>query len=127
MIASNATGIDPSFNMSEVFSVVTDQLKQNFRSPLFRQTMLPVIGEFLFYAATQEESEARLIQAWEPQGVYLSVVIIFHFDGISARVVYPDIPPFLTSTRVYRRSFCIEYLKSIEITHVHRVSSSHFH
>jgi len=72
VIASNATSIDPSFNMSDVFSVTTDQLKQNFRSTQFRQTLLPVIGEFLFYAATQEENEARLIQSWEPPGKFFT-------------------------------------------------------
>lgn len=67
-MASNATSIDPSFKMADVFIVATDQLKQNFRSKQFRHTLLPVIGEFLFYAATQEESEQRLIHTWEPPG-----------------------------------------------------------
>lgn len=59
--------------MAEVFSVIADQIKQNFRNSHLKQSLLPAIGEFLFYAATQEESEDRVLQNWEPSGIYIYV------------------------------------------------------
>ena len=54
--------------MAEIFTVVTDQIKQNFRNTQLKQTFLPVLGEFLFFAATQEDSEDRALPNWEPSG-----------------------------------------------------------
>ena len=71
VLASCSTYISPSFNMAEIFSVAADQIKQNFRLPHIKQSFLPVIGEFLFFAATQEESEDRVLHQWEPSGKQL--------------------------------------------------------
>ena len=68
VVASSATYISTEFNMSEIFVVMTDQIKHNFRNVQFKHTFLPVLGEFLFYAATQEENEDKLIPNWEPTG-----------------------------------------------------------
>lgn len=74
VIASCVTYISPSFNMAEVFSVIADQIKQNFRNSHLKQSLLPAIGEFLFYAATQEESEDRVLQNWEPSGAVFTII-----------------------------------------------------
>lgn len=68
VVASSATYISTEFNMSEIFVVMTDQIKHNFRNVQFKHTFLPVLGEFLFYAATQEENEDKLLPNWEPTG-----------------------------------------------------------
>ena len=68
VVASSATYISTEFNMSEIFVVMTDQIKHNFRNVQFKHTFLPVLGEFLFYAAKQEENEDKLIPNWEPTG-----------------------------------------------------------
>ena len=65
--------------MSEVFAVVTEQLKLNFRNVRFKQALLPVVGEFLFFAATQEESEQRVISAWDPAGINLVHFVLRSF------------------------------------------------
>ena len=48
--------ISEDFNMTEVFTVLTEVIRDNFRNAKFKQHLLPALGEFLFYAATQEEN-----------------------------------------------------------------------
>jgi serine/threonine-protein kinase ULK4 len=54
--------------MSEVFMVLSETIRDNFRNSKLKQSLLPCLGEFLFYAATQEESEGRVNENWEVPG-----------------------------------------------------------
>ena len=73
LLASNATLISDSFNMSEVFMVLSETIRDNFRNSKLKQSLLPCLGEFLFYAATQEESEGKVNENWEVPGSYAHV------------------------------------------------------
>lgn len=74
VVASNTTYIPLSFNMSELFTVLTDQLKQNFRNTVLKHSLLPAIGELLFFAATQEENEKTEIEQWEPSSAVFTII-----------------------------------------------------
>ena len=54
--------------MSEIFMVLSETIRDNFRNSKLKQSLLPCLGEFLFYAATQEENEGRLNENWEVPG-----------------------------------------------------------
>ncbi len=69
-LASNATLISDTFNMSDVFMVLSETIRDNFRNSKLKQSLLPCLGEFLFYAATQEENEGRVNENWEVPGMH---------------------------------------------------------
>ena len=50
--------------------VLSETIRDNFRNSKLKQSLLPCLGEFLFYAATQEESEGRVNENWEAPGMY---------------------------------------------------------
>ena len=54
--------------MTEVFTVLTEVVRDNFRNVRLKQHLVPALGEFLFYAATQEENEDRVIPMWDVPG-----------------------------------------------------------
>lgn len=60
--------------MTEVFTVLTEVIRDNFRNAKLKQHLLPALGEFLFYAATQEENLGCSIPQWDvPGNVCISV------------------------------------------------------
>ena len=60
--------------MTEVFTVLTEVIRDNFRNAKLKQHLLPALGEFLFYAATQEENLGGQIPQWDVPGeVYLEL------------------------------------------------------
>ena len=69
LLAGNATLISENFNMTEVFTVLTEVIRDNFRNARLKQHLLPALGEFLFYAATQEENEGHQIPEWNVPGM----------------------------------------------------------
>ena len=75
VLASSATFISANFNMSEVFTVITEVIRVNFRNTHLKQALLPALGEFLFYAATQEEGEDKRIPGWDPSGRAVLIII----------------------------------------------------
>lgn len=91
LLAGNATMISEDFNMTEVFTVLTEVIRDNFRNAKLKQHILPALGEFLFYAATQEENLGDSIPQWDVPGeakqIYvckramqeLSYTVIFKF------------------------------------------------
>ena len=68
LLAGNATMISEDFNMTEVFTVLTEVIRDNFRNAKLKQHLLPALGEFLFYAATQEENLGGPISLWDVPG-----------------------------------------------------------
>ena len=68
LLAGNATMISEDFNMTEVFTVLTEVIRDNFRNAKLKQHLLPALGEFLFYAATQEENLGGEIPQWDVPG-----------------------------------------------------------
>lgn len=68
LLAGNATMISEDFNMTEVFTVLTEVIRDNFRNAKLKQHLLPALGEFLFYAATQEENLGCAIPQWDVPG-----------------------------------------------------------
>ena len=54
--------------MTEVFTVLTEVIRDNFRNAKLKQHLLPALGEFLFYAATQEENLGCEISQWDIPG-----------------------------------------------------------
>ena len=54
--------------MTEVFTVLTEVIRDNFRNAKLKQHLLPALGEFLFYAATQEENLGCAIPHWDVPG-----------------------------------------------------------
>ena len=60
--------------MTEVFTVLTEVIRDNFRNAKLKQHLLPALGEFLFYAATQEENLGSQIPQWDVPGeVYIEL------------------------------------------------------
>ena len=55
--------------MTEVFGALTECLRDNLCVTSLKSMVLPALGEFMFYAATQEEGEDKIISAWEPPGM----------------------------------------------------------
>ena len=51
--------------MNEVFVMLTETIRDNFRNARLKQSLLPCLGEFLFYAATQEETDGKVNENWE--------------------------------------------------------------
>lgn len=68
LLAGNATMISEDFNMTEVFTVLTEVIRDNFRNAKLKQHLLPALGEFLFYAATQGENLGCTIPQWDVPG-----------------------------------------------------------
>ena len=56
--------------MTEVFTVLTEVIRDNFRNAKLKQHLLPALGEFLFYAATQEENLGCAIPQWDVPGMH---------------------------------------------------------
>lgn len=48
--------------------VLSETIRDNFRNSRLKHSLLPCLGEFLFYAATQEENEGRLCENWDVPG-----------------------------------------------------------
>ena len=78
LLAGNATVISEEFNMTEVFTVLTEVIRDNFRNARLKQHLLPALGEFLFYAATQEEIEGYEIAKWEVPGEVYNLYSLFY-------------------------------------------------
>ncbi|XP_068693987.1 serine/threonine-protein kinase ULK4-like [Montipora foliosa] len=74
LLAANATMISEDFNMTEVFITLTEVIRDNFRNAKLKQHLLPALGEFLFYAATQEESLGSQITQWDVPGVTYTII-----------------------------------------------------
>jgi len=74
LLAGNATMISEDFNMTEVFIVLTEMIRDNFRNAKLKQHLLPALGEFLFYAATQEENLGGQIPQWDVPGVTYTII-----------------------------------------------------
>ena len=60
--------ISEDFNMTEIFITLTEVIRDNFRNAKLKQHLLPALGEFLFYAATQEENLGCQISQWDAPG-----------------------------------------------------------
>ena len=56
--------------------MLTETISDNFRNARLKQALLPCLGEFLFYAATQEETEGRIIDNWEVPGKSASILCV---------------------------------------------------
>ena len=54
--------------MTEVFTVLTEVIRDNFRNAKLKQHLFPALGEFLFYAATEEENLGGEIPQWDVPG-----------------------------------------------------------
>ena len=84
LLAGNATLISENFNMTEVFTTLTEVIRDNFRNARLKQLLVPALGEFLFYAATQEENESRLIPMWDIPGSFTihSLYSLTHISSV---------------------------------------------
>ncbi|XP_067053224.1 serine/threonine-protein kinase ULK4-like [Acropora muricata] len=74
LLAGNATMISEDFNMTEIFITLTEVIRDNFRNAKLKQHLLPALGEFLFYAATQEENLGCQISQWDAPGVTYTII-----------------------------------------------------
>lgn len=54
--------------MTEVFTVLTEVVRDNFRNIQLKQHLVPALGEFLFYASTQEDTDGHEIANWDVPG-----------------------------------------------------------
>ena len=76
VLACSATYISPNFRMNEIFSALTESIRDNLCNTDLKVTLLSALGEFMFYAATQEEGENKRIANWDPPGmIFLSLPI----------------------------------------------------
>ena len=57
--------------MTEIFSALTETIRDNLCITKLKMVSLPALGEFLFYAATQEEGEDKRISNWDPPGLFI--------------------------------------------------------
>lgn len=76
LLAASATLISEDFHMTEVFAVLTEAIRDNFRNTQLKQHLVPALGEFLFYASTQEDTEGRQIVKWDVPGK--DIIILVH-------------------------------------------------
>ncbi|XP_002163720.3 serine/threonine-protein kinase ULK4 isoform X1 [Hydra vulgaris] len=108
VIGSCSSYISPSFNMSEIFNISADQIKQNFRLSHIKQSFLPVIGEFLFFAATQEETENKVLHQWEPSGAVFTIInkcLQQSDDHVARHIAAKIIENVTTTTGRYCKKF----------------------
>ena len=54
--------------MNDVFNALTESLRDNLCVVPLKAVLLPALGEFMFFAATQEEGEDKTIDNWDPPG-----------------------------------------------------------
>eukprot|EP00112_Aurelia_sp_Birch-Aquarium-sp1_P013267 Seg2809.7 transcript_id=Seg2809.7/GoldUCD/mRNA.D3Y31 product="Serine/threonine-protein kinase ULK4" protein_id=Seg2809.7/GoldUCD/D3Y31 len=69
-LACSATYISPELKMTEIFNALTESIRDNLCITKLKMVLLPALGEFLFYAATQEEGEDKRISNWDPPGLF---------------------------------------------------------
>ena len=79
LLASNVTMIPDAFKMSELFMVLSETMRDNFRNVKLKQCLLPCIGEFLFYTATQEENDGKMNENWEVPGMHELIAIVMNY------------------------------------------------
>ena len=63
--------------MNEVFVMLTETIRDNFRNARLKQSLLPCLGEFLFYAATQEETDGKVNENWEVPSKFTNQYVLF--------------------------------------------------
>lgn len=71
ILACTATYISPDLKMAEIFNALTESIRENLCSQNLKVVLLPALGEFMFYAATQEEGEDKRISNWDPPGEFI--------------------------------------------------------
>lgn len=98
LLAGNATMISEDFNMTEIFITLTEVIRDNFRNAKLKQHLLPALGEFLFYAATQEENLGCQISQWDAPGqikqLNNNIIIILLVYTVTPMNSVPVIEPF---------------------------------
>ncbi|KAK3741683.1 hypothetical protein QZH41_009241, partial [Actinostola sp. cb2023] len=81
LLAASATLISEDFHMTEVFAVLTEVIRDNFRNVQLKQHLVPALGEFLFYASSQEDSDGRQIVKWDVPGTTFVIITRCLHDG----------------------------------------------
>ncbi len=70
--------------MTDVFTGIMESLRDNLCVVPLKVALLPALGEFMFYAATQEEGEDKRITNWDPPGKPVltePILIDFHDES----------------------------------------------
>ncbi|XP_074642606.1 serine/threonine-protein kinase ULK4-like [Tubulanus polymorphus] len=74
LVANNLAEIEESLSLVEVFTTLTEVIRDNFRNTKVKQALLPALGEILFLVATQEEAKGRSMDNWAvPSMTYTTI------------------------------------------------------
>jgi serine/threonine-protein kinase ULK4 len=57
-----------------VLTVLSDLIKENLRNVDMKQVLVAALGEFLFYVASEEEREGKVLPKWKVPSSAYSVV-----------------------------------------------------
>ncbi|EDV26377.1 uncharacterized protein TRIADDRAFT_54294 [Trichoplax adhaerens] len=75
LIISSATMIKREFNISELFGMATDALRDSIRNVKLKQTLTAALGELIYFVASQEMKSNSVISNWEiPSASYVMIV-----------------------------------------------------
>ncbi|XP_022082290.1 serine/threonine-protein kinase ULK4-like isoform X3 [Acanthaster planci] len=64
LLALNMEELEEDVQLTEVFTALTEVIRDNTRNSKLKQGMLPALGELLFLVATQEEQKGCSVEAW---------------------------------------------------------------
>ncbi|KAI7806316.1 putative serine/threonine-protein kinase ULK4 [Triplophysa rosa] len=64
LLASHCTELKEDVPITEAVAMLTELLRENFRSSKLKQCLIPPLGELLYLIATQEEKKARPGGLW---------------------------------------------------------------
>ncbi|XP_038077861.1 serine/threonine-protein kinase ULK4-like [Patiria miniata] len=64
LLALNMEELEEDVQLTELFTALTEVIRDNTRNAKLKQGMLPALGELLFLVATQEEQKGCSIEAW---------------------------------------------------------------
>lgn len=123
LLAGNATMISEDFNMTEVFTVLTEVIRDNFRNAKLKQHLLPALGEFLFYAATQEENLGDSIPQWDVPGEAKQIYIILQTcnAGIKLFSKFQILQTALGRANWFKLSGALKVFEKLRVKHYYSV------
>ncbi|XP_033625022.1 serine/threonine-protein kinase ULK4-like isoform X3 [Asterias rubens] len=74
LLALNLEELEEEVQLTEVFTMMTEVIRDNARNSKLKQGILPALGELLFLVATQEERKGRSVEAWTVPAVTYTIM-----------------------------------------------------
>ncbi|XP_071943031.1 serine/threonine-protein kinase ULK4-like [Antedon mediterranea] len=86
LLALHSDELDENLPLTELFSVLTEVVRDNNRNSKLKQSVLPALGEFLFLVAKHEEQRSMVIDAWTVPSVTYNIITRCLREGEDAPV-----------------------------------------